>query len=144
MSEPRISEADREFARQVMVEFGLTSWTSRAIAAERGVTSAVYLLVQCGEVVYVGQSGDLWTRLDWHRTYCRHRFDDVRILPLPNDRRVRTLVEHHVRDLLGCDGGTSVRDRVEMTRDGAPVDPVALAWTGPAIAATTFLRWVLS
>ena len=68
------------------------------------------------------------------------------VLPLPDDRRTRCLVEKHVREIVGetfYESGESVRDRIEMARRGGPVDVEALAGTGPVRGLEALLRWLL-
>lgn len=124
-----------------LVDTRKTTWRDSG----RGITSAIYLLIYQDEIVYLGQSGDLHARLAWHQTY--KRYDRIRVLPLPDNRRTRSYVEKHIRDLIGptfYGNGESVRDRIEMRRKGDPVDAEALAGTGPIVGIVAFLRWGLA
>lgn len=105
--------------------------------------SCVYLLLWRAEIVYVGQTQELSVRIGWHRSQSPFRFDRVRVLPLPDDKRTRLLVERHVRELAGV-GTESVRDRIEMNRPGLEVNAEALAGTGPIRGVEVLLRWLLS
>lgn len=110
-----------------------------------GLNAGVYLLIFGDAIVYVGQTGDLDTRIDWHAQY--KRFDRVRVLPVTGGARERCFVERHVRELVGptfYPSGESVRDQIEMRRKGEPVDVEVLSGTGQIAGIVAFLRWGLA
>jgi hypothetical protein len=139
----RRSERPRRVASAEVHEAG--EWLDGAEMCRRHDRACVYLLLWRDAIVYVGQTGDLCERLLWHRSY--KRFDRVRALPIFGSRRVRTLVERRVRELVGetfYESGESARDRVEMEREGPPVDVDALAGVKPVQGVEALLRWLLS
>jgi excisionase family DNA binding protein len=63
--------------------------------------SAVYFLVRCGQIMYVGQSSNLPSRIGQHRNTARtdpdHFFDRVFYIPLPNN--MLAVIEQQYIDL---------------------------------------------
>lgn len=55
------------------------------IRARRARRSAIYFLVEIGEVVYVGRSDDVDKRIEWHVAYSTMDFDRVLWLPVAEE-----------------------------------------------------------